>query len=111
MLVVAPGYLNEHCLPYASDIFYHKRLLYFLPTGFHPLELHSIALFPQYCHEHSVVMPKLIWEMCHLYFENSKRAVGCLDILEPLRKATYYRSHDIISTWSNCNRAGSDFAS
>jgi hypothetical protein len=66
MLVVAPGYLNEHCLPYASDIFYHKRLLYFLPTGFHPLELHSISLFPQYCYGHSVAVPKLIWEMCNL---------------------------------------------
>ena len=95
MLVVAPGYLNERCLPYASDIFYHKRLLYFLPTGFHPLELHSISVFPQYCYGRSVTMPTLIWEMCNLYFENSKRAVVCLEILEPLRK-----QHILVATTS-----------
>jgi len=84
MIVVGPGYLNERSLPYASDVFYHGRLLYFLPTGFHPLELHSVAQFPEYCAIHSVPMPSVIWEMCRLYFQNSGPANTCLEVLEPL---------------------------
>jgi hypothetical protein len=60
MVVVAPGYLNEKSLPYASDIFYHNKLLYFLPTGFHPIELNSVGLFPDFCKSHEVAMPQIL---------------------------------------------------
>ena len=102
MLLVAPGYLNERSLPYVSDVFYHDRVLYFLPTGFHPLELNSVALFPDYCYGHSIPMPQLIWTMCGLYFQNSRPASECIEILEPLRKkhvaiaiASYSRDREI----------------
>jgi hypothetical protein len=85
MVVVGPGYLNHNCLPYASDIFYHKNLIYLLPTGFHPIEMNSVIEFPSYCYDHSIAFPKIIWEMCSLYFDNSKAANEALDIIEPLR--------------------------
>jgi hypothetical protein len=85
MLIVAPGYLSDRTLPFVSDIFFHEKLLYFLPTGFHPLELHAVGGFPHYCHEHSVALPAILWEMCKLYFQNSPVAVKCLEALEPLR--------------------------
>lgn len=86
MVIVGPGYLNHKSLPYASDIFYHKRLIYFLPTGFLPVELRSVLEFPGYCHNNSIALPGIIWEMCKLYFENSKDTRESLDIIEPLRK-------------------------
>lgn len=86
MIVVGPGYLNHNCLPYASDIFYHRNLIYLLPTGFHPIELHSVSGFPRYCYDHSIAFPKIIWEMCSLYFENGIAAKEALDIIEPLRE-------------------------
>jgi len=85
MSVVGPGYLSHNCLPYASDIFYHGNLIYLLPTGFHPIELNSVIEFPTYCYDHSIAFPEIIWEMCSLYFENSKDATEALDIIEPLR--------------------------
>src|SRR5271157_4229436 len=86
MIVVAPGYLNEKSLPYASVIFYHNQLLYFLPTGFHPIELKNVGLFPEFCRSHGIAMPQLLWTMCDLYFQNSKSASDCINILEPFRK-------------------------
>jgi len=86
MVIVGPGYLNQKCLPYASDVFYHDRLIYFLPTGFHPLELHSVLEFPRYCYDNSIALPGIIWEMCNLYFENGKAATESINLIEPLRK-------------------------
>lgn len=86
MVIVAPGYISKACLPYASDIFYHGELLYFLPTGFHDVEIQSVLGFPEYCMRNAIALPSIIWEMCSLYFENSKDAKDCLDIIEPLRE-------------------------
>jgi len=85
VIVVGPGYLSPNCLPYASDIFYHKKLTYLLPTGFHPVELKAVIEFPRYCFDHSIAFPEILWEMCSLYFDNSKAAQEALDIIEPLR--------------------------
>ena len=84
--VVGPTYLNKKNLPFAADIFYHGKIVYFLPTGFHPIELKSVFEFPNYCRERSIALPGVIWEMCNLYFENSIEAKECVDILEPIRK-------------------------
>jgi hypothetical protein len=86
MAIVGPGYLNLNYLPNASDIFYHEKLIYFLPTGFHPIELNSIIEFPSYCFDKSIALPSIIWDMCNLYFECDKAAEECLDIIEPLRE-------------------------
>ncbi|AMU86005.1 hypothetical protein [Dehalococcoides mccartyi] len=84
--VVCPTYLNRENLPYAADIFYHGKITYFLPTGFHPLELQSVFEFPSYCRARSIAFPSIIWEMCKLYFENSIEAKDCIDILEPIKR-------------------------
>lgn len=104
MLIICPGYLNDISLPLASDILYHKKLLYFLPTGFHPIELHSVAGFPSYCLQNSIALPSIIWEMCNLYFENGKVAIDCIDKIEPLRgksitiaASSYARSRKMIN--------------
>lgn len=85
MVVVGPGYLSPNSLPYASDIFYHRNLIYLLPTGFHPIELHSVSEFPRYCYDHSIALPEIIWEMCEMYFENTSAAKEAFDIIEPLK--------------------------
>jgi hypothetical protein len=84
--IVGPAYLSKRSLPYAADIFYHKKITYFLPTGFTPAELKSVAEFPNYCKSRSILFPDVIWEMCTLYFENNIEAFECANILEPLRK-------------------------
>lgn len=86
MPIVAPTYISDRTLPYASDIFYHGRLTYFLPTGFHPIEAHSIAGFPGYCGGASIALPKWIWDFCRSYFENTTNALQCLKTLAPLRE-------------------------
>jgi hypothetical protein len=83
--VVAPSYLSPRCLPYVSDIFYHDRIIYFGPTGIHPLEWHAVAGFPEYCRKQQIALPQLIWEMTNAYFENSRLAVKAADILRPLQ--------------------------
>lgn len=85
MIVVGPGYLSPKNLPYASDIFYHRNLVYLLPIGFHPIELRSVSEFPRYCYDRSIALPEIIWEMCKLYFENSRDAKEAFDLIEPLR--------------------------
>lgn len=84
--VVGPTYLNKNCLPFAADVFYHGKTTYFLPTGFHPLELQSVIEFPGYCKTRLIALPRVIWEMCRLYFENDIEAEECAEILKPLRK-------------------------
>lgn len=85
MPIVAPTYISDRTLPYASDIFYHDRLTYFLPTGFHPIEAHSIAGFPMYCGGASIALPKWVWDFCRSYFENTTNALKSLETLGPLR--------------------------
>jgi len=86
MIFVGPGYINENCLPLASDIFYHGQIVYFLPTGFHPIEIHSIVEFPGHCARESIPFPAIFWEMFNPYFENSKVAKEALEVIEPLRR-------------------------
>jgi hypothetical protein len=86
MPIVAPTYISDRTLPYASDIFYHDRLTYFLPTGLHPIEAHSIAGFPGYCSGASIALPKWVWDFCYSYFENTINALQCLKTLAPLRE-------------------------
>ena len=85
MVIAAPGYLNEMTLPYASGIFYHGRILYFMPTGFHPMETQAVAMFPFFCSGNSKPLPELVWYMCENYFENAKNAAEAAKLLEPLR--------------------------
>ena len=85
MIFVGPEYLNDETLPYISDLLYHERLLYSLPVGFHPIEINSVIEFPSYCSNHSIALPKIIWDMCHLYFENSKASISAIKKIEPLR--------------------------
>src|SRR2546429_9560391 len=103
MPLVAPAYLSERSLPYASDVLYHYRITYLLPTGFHPLEIHSVADFPAYCQRQAVALPMWVWDFCDGYFKNTRAASECLDILEPLRQkhlliaqATYAPDRDAI---------------
>ena len=76
--IVIPSYLNKYCLPYASDIFYHGHLTYFLPTGFMPQEMKTVFEFPQYCRSRAIALPNIIWDMCKLYFENDIEANECV---------------------------------
>lgn len=85
MIIVSPGYIGQTYLPYASDIFFHGQLLYFIPTGFTPIELSSVVDFPTYCYENKVSLPGIYWQFCSRYFVNSKSAKEAIDILEPLR--------------------------
>lgn len=84
MILVGPNYLNSKILPFASDIFYHKKIGYLLPTGFHPTEINSVLEFPNYCKLNSIALPSLVWKMCDLYFENTRQALEASDILKPL---------------------------
>lgn len=84
--IVVPSYLNRNSLPYASDIFYHGKITYFMPTGFVPQEIKTVFEFPEYCRNRSIALPNIIWEMCKLYFENDIETNECADILEHLRK-------------------------
>jgi hypothetical protein len=85
MAIIGPGYLNPKSLPYASDIFYHQNLTYFLPTGFHPVEINSVIEFPGYCHQNSIALPAVIWEMPQHYFSSAKASIEAAEVLEPLR--------------------------
>src|SRR5688572_6533100 len=87
MLIVAPTYISSKTLVSTADVLYHGNVTYFMPTGFHPTEIESVATFPSFCHRTSIKLPRLIWEFCSLYFENSEDARKCLRILEPLRKS------------------------
>lgn len=82
--VICPNYLCYDTLPYAADIFYHRNLTYFMPTGISPGEWINIIEFPQYCSDRNIALPKIIWEMQKKYFESAKQAVECSDILKPL---------------------------
>jgi hypothetical protein len=83
--LVIPGYLSRQSLPYASDIFYHQRIVYCLPTGFHPIEIQSVAKFPEYCRGINARLPRILWQFCKLYFENARICNDCIDILAPLK--------------------------
>jgi hypothetical protein len=85
MALIGPGYLSQKSLPYASDVFYHQKLTYFSPTGFHPTETNSVIEFPGYCHQHSIALPEIIWEMPQHYFNSAKALIENSEILEPLR--------------------------
>ena len=106
MLIVAPTYLSESSLPYASDILYHNRFAYCLPTGFHPIGAHSVAGFPTYCSETSTALPKWVWDSCGSYFESARIALSCLEILAPLRE----KHIAVISTVYARDRAAIDNA-
>ena len=85
MIIAGPGYVGQTYLPYASDIFFHGQLRYFIPTGFTPIELNSILDFPTYCYENKTPLPAIYWQFCSRYFVNSKSANEAINILEPLR--------------------------
>jgi len=85
--LVGPTYLAPDVLPSAADIFYHKSLIYSLPTGFHPTELTNVYSFPEYCRKKGVSLPRIYWYFCSEYFLNSKLTYDCLEVLEPLRKS------------------------
>ncbi len=85
MICIAPGYISPAYMPYAADIFFHDQLLYFIPTGFTPLETHAVLDFPTYCYNKRIALPEIYWKFCSRYFVNSKLALNAMDILEPLR--------------------------
>lgn len=84
--VVTPNYLCFETLPYAADIFYHGKLVYYMPVGISPDEWDNVIRFPQYCVENDIALPQTIWEMTEKYFSCSKQAVECSNILEPLNE-------------------------
>lgn len=84
MIIHVPTYLNRRTLPLVSDLLYHSKVFYFLPTGTHPLEFRNVLRFPRYCTSKSIELPALVWEMCELYFVNTKEAAYCAEILQPL---------------------------
>lgn len=86
MKLVAPDYLSYSTLPFASDIFYHGKITYSLPTGFTPKELNAINEFPGYCLQKQIPQPMIIWDYCQAYFINSYEAYECTKILSPLRE-------------------------
>ena len=83
--VIAPGYICPSYLPYASDIFYHNKISYFLPTGFLPTELDAVYVFPEYCSKHNLKLPEIVWEMFNYYFKASEQALTAANILSPLK--------------------------
>lgn len=85
MAIVIPEYLSKKTIPLASDIFYHKNITFFLPTGFHPIEINNVLDFPLYCKENDIALPHTIWSSCRLYFDADIEALECLKILEPFR--------------------------
>lgn len=86
MAIVIPEYLSKRSFPLASDIFFHQKVTYFLPTGFHPTEINSVLDFPDYCKKNEVALPYAIWDSCRLYFEASKDALESAKILEPFKR-------------------------
>lgn len=82
---IVPSYIAPNTLPYAADILYHKRLIYSMPTGFHPIELSNVYFFPEYCRKEGIALPKMYWNFCEKYFLNTKLALDCIKILDPLR--------------------------
>ena len=84
--IICPNYLCYNTLPEAADIFYHGNLTYFMPIGISPTEGENILNFPQYCIEKDIALPQIVWLMNKKYFECSKQAVECSDILQPLGK-------------------------
>ena len=86
LVIVAPSYLSLETLPYASDIFYHGRIVYFGPTGIHPDEWDAVARFPAYCESERIALPQIVWQMCKGYFECSRLAAEAADILSPLQQ-------------------------
>lgn len=87
MAIVIPEYLSKKSLPLASDIFFHQNIIYFLPTGFHPIEINNVLDFPDYCKKKEVALPYIIWDSCRLYFEADKESLECAEILEPFRRS------------------------
>lgn len=84
--VICPNYLCYDTLPEAADIFYHGSLTYLIPTGISPTEWENVLDFPQYCIEKNIDLPQKVWLMSKKYFECSRQAVECSDILQPLGK-------------------------
>jgi hypothetical protein len=84
MIFVAPYYVSKRYLPNASDVFFHRQLVYFPPTGFTPTETESIFNFPEYCHKKRIALPQIFWNFCSRYFINSQLAMEAIDILTPL---------------------------
>jgi hypothetical protein len=87
MIYVAPYYLSLKTLPYAADVFLHKNLTYFLPTGFTPIEAQSILDFPEYCRDNKIALPSIYWRFCSLYFNNSELALDAINLLKPLHES------------------------
>lgn len=83
MFLVGPDYLCKKNLPYVADIFYFKNIVYTLPTGFTQEELNNIYIFPKICEENNIMLPKIIWEMCNKYFDNTVDAFECTQIIKP----------------------------
>ena len=84
-VLVAPEYLSRRCLPSPADVFYHRRLVYFLPTGFLPQEISAVCEFPARCRRQAIAFPPFVWDACNQYFQNSLDASEALVVLEPLR--------------------------
>lgn len=59
--IVCPDYLCHNTLPYASDIFYHRKIVYTLPTGFHSEETNAVINFPEYCKKNSIFLNDIVW--------------------------------------------------
>jgi len=84
--IICPNYLCYDTLPEAADIFYHGNLTYLMPIGISPTEWENVLNFPQYCIEKNIALPQIVWLMNKKYFECSRQAVECSDILRPLGK-------------------------
>lgn len=84
--IICPNYLCYDTLPEAADVFYHGNLTYFMPIGIGLTEVENVLNFPLYCIEKDIALPQIVWLMNKKYFECSKQAVECSDILQPLGK-------------------------
>ena len=91
-------------LPYASDVLYHDRIIYFAPTGIDPEEWSAVAGFPAYCIQHRVNLPRIALQMCKGYFESSRLAADAVNVIRPLQPdkvllviALYGRDLDTVS--------------
>ena len=82
-VLVVPEYASPDVLPYASDILYHGRLVYTMPTGIAPEQADAVASFPEYCKQHDLAMAPAVWQLLRAYWDNAPLAGECVDLLRP----------------------------
>jgi hypothetical protein len=84
--LVIPGYLDEQVIPEVADVLYFEQLLFWLPTGFTPVEFDSVRNFPKFCARENIDLPDIVWRLITWYREADARALDAAVVLKPLKE-------------------------